>query len=533
VDPQEVHLSRRSKKASDSTPMSSCFLPALIISVAGIAVSLVAPESFRNMMFGIRDQVLARAGWCYIWLDGIFLVATLALGFGPWGRIKLGKPEDSPEFSFFEWFGLLFCAALAAGLVFFGVAEPLSHFANPPRFAGVEKSSMASAQWALVNSFLHWGLNAWCIYLVIPIPLAYLVHKRGFACRVSSALYPLMGNLVDGWIGKAVDSLCALVSVGGIAVSLGYVGLQLAGGLHYEYGIRLGLPGTVGLILLLTVCMTASSVSGVDRSIKVLSNLNVLLALGLLIFVLAAGPTLSVIAITMKSLKEYVATLPWLSFRVADGEGAVWMNQWTVMYYAWWCSWAPMVGVFYVRVSKGRTIRELVLAGLIAPVLVDVLWFGVFGGSSLILDLQSNAGLAQVMVEHGIEYPIFALLHQLPLAAVTVPLFLLLIAIFFVAGGDATAMSIAILSSGGNPDPPNWMRVVWGGLQGITAAILILLGGIATIEATSIVAGFLMVFLLLAALTATFVLVYRESVATPTELTEASIGAKSGPFEES
>jgi glycine betaine transporter len=278
--------------------------------------------------------------------------------------------------------------------------------------------------------------------------------------------------------------------------------------------------------------MTASSVSGVDRSIKFLSNLNVLLALCLLMFVLAAGPTVSVVAITMKALKEYIATLPWLSFRVANGEGALWMNQWTVMYYAWWFSWAPMVGVFYVRVSKGRTIRELVLAGLIAPVLVDVLWFGVFGGSSLILELQNKAGLAKVMAEHGMEYPIFALLHQLPLPAVTVPLFLLLIAIFFVAGGDATAMSIAILSSGGNPDPANWMRIVWGALQGITAAILIMLGGIVTIEATSIVAGFFMVFLLLAALFATLVLLYRESVAIPAELTEAPIAAKSRPFEE-
>ena len=186
--------------------------------------------------------------------------------------------------------------------------------------------------------------------------------------------------------------MCTLVSVCGIAISLGYVGLQLAGGIHYEYGINLGLPGTLGLILLLTVCMTASSVSGLDRSIKVLSNLNVVLALCLLVFVFVAGPTISIVQITVSSLKEYILTLPRLAFRVVEGEGSTWMNQWTVMYYAWWCAWAPMVGIFYVRVSKGRTIRELVLAGLVAPVLVDVLWFGVFGGSSLILDLQKQGG---------------------------------------------------------------------------------------------------------------------------------------------
>ncbi|MCI0625101.1 MAG: BCCT family transporter [Acidobacteria bacterium] len=503
----------------------SYFLPALLISVAGIAVSLITPDSFRNLMLGVRDQILTRAGWCYIWLDGIFLVAMLVLGLGPWGRIKLGKPEDRPEFSGLVWFGLLFCAALAAGLVFFGVAEPLSHFANPPAFAGVAPRTEASAQWSLVTSFFHWGFNAWCIYLVIPIPLAYLVHKRGFPCRISSVLHPLLGNTVHGWTGKAVDGLCTLVSVSGIALSLGYVGLQLAGGIHYEYGINLGLPGTVCLILLLTVCMTASSVSGLDRSIKMLSNLNVALALFLMIFVFVVGPTLPALRMTVSALKEYVTTLPWLAFRTVDGEGASWMNQWTVMYYAWWFSWAPMVGVFYVRVSKGRTIRELIVAGLIAPVLVDVLWFGVFGGSSLILDLYNKAGLANVMIEHGMEYPVFALLHQLPLPAVTVPLFLLLIAIFFVAGGDATAMSIAILSSGGDQDPANWMRVTWGALQGVTAAALILMGGIGSMEAASIVAGFFMVFLLSAALIATIVLVFRDRVARPAE--PASVGAAS------
>lgn len=189
------------------------------------------------------------------------------------------------------------------------------------------------------------------------------------------------------------------------------------------------------------------------------------------------------------------------------------MNRWTVMYYAWWFSWAPMVGVFYVRVSKGRTIRELVVAGLIAPVVADVVWFGVFGGSSMVLDLQHHAGLANVMINQGMEYPVFALLHQLPLPALTVPLFLLLIAIFFVAGGDASAMSITILSSGGDQNPADWMRVVWGALQGITAAALIVMGGMATMEATSIAAGFFMVFLLSAALLATVRLVCQERAA--------------------
>ena len=295
------------------------------------------------------------------------------------------------------------------------------------------------------------------------------------------------------------------------------LGFSSLGASNMNMESSLGVPGTLVLILLLTVCMTASSVSGLDRSIKFLSNLNVILALGLLLFVFVAGPTISIVQITMSSLKEYILTLPRLAFRVVDGEGSTWMNQWTVMYYAWWCAWAPMVGIFYVRVSKGRTIRELVLAGLVAPVLVDVLWFGVFGGSSLILDLQHKAELAKVVTERGMEYPVFALLHQLPMPSVTVPLFLVLIAIFFVAGGDATAMSIAILSSGGDLDPANWMRVVWGGLQGLTAAMLILMGGMVTIEATSIVAGFFMVFLLCAALLATFVLLYRESTAKHAE----------------
>jgi choline/carnitine/betaine transport len=514
-------------KQPASGSVRSYFLPALLISVCGLAASLASPGSFRELIFWLRDQIVSRTGWLYIWMDALFLLAMMVLGFGPWGRIKLGKPEDRPEFSAIAWFGLLFCAALAAGLVFFGVSEPLTHFSNPPQFAGVQKNSEASAQWALVTSFLHWGFNAWCIYLVIPIPLAYLVHKRGLPCRISSALYPLLGSTVHGWSGKAVDGLCALVSVAGSAISLAYVGLQLAGGFHYEYGVRLGVTGTLLLIIFLTVWMTASSISGLDRSMKVLSQLNVVLALVLLIFVFLTGPLLPAFQMTLKAAGEYLATLPWLATRVLEGEGASWMTRWTVMYYAWWFSWAPMVGIFYVRVSKGRTIRELVVAGLIAPVVADMVWFGVFGGSSLVLELQQRVGLAQVLTERGAEYPVFALLHQLPLAALTVPLFLLLIAIFFVAGGDASAMSIAILSSGGDQNPANWLRVVWGGLQGITAAALILMGGIATMEAASIVAGFFMIFLLLAALIATIVLIFRETVARPAE--PASVGAASKP----
>lgn len=198
-----VKEDRTPKQEAASVSLWSYFFPALLISVFGLAASLAIPDSSRELIFWLRDQILIRTGWLYVWMDGIFLLAMLVLGFGPWGRIKLGKPEDRPEFSAVSWFGLLFCSALAAGLVFFGVSEPLAHFSNPPLFANVQKNTEASAHWALVNSFLHWGFNAWCIYLVIPIPLAYLVHKRGLPCRISSALYPLLGSTIHGWTGKA------------------------------------------------------------------------------------------------------------------------------------------------------------------------------------------------------------------------------------------------------------------------------------------------------------------------------------------
>jgi choline-glycine betaine transporter len=314
-------------------------------------------------------------------------------------------------------------------------------------------------------------------------------------CRISSILFPLLGNAVHGWTGKIVDSLCALVSVGGIAASLGYVGLQLTGGIHYAYGTRLGLTGTLLLILLLTVCITASAVSGLDRGMRVLSNFNIWLALGLLVFVCAVGPAFPALRMSARALLTYLTTLPSLTVRVGEGDGITWMSQWTVMYYAWWFSWAPMVGVFYARVSRGRTVRQLIAASLMAPVAADILWFSVFGGSSLVLDLQKQAGIADVMLKQGMEYPIFALLYQLPLSAITVPLLLLLITIFFVTSGDSSSMSISILSSGGNQNPPIFMRVTWGTLQGVTAAVLISIGGIEAIQAASIVAGFAIVVL--------------------------------------
>ena len=485
------------------------FLPVLLILAVGISAGLISPAHFRHLTFSARDLIVSRAGWCYILIDALFLISVLIVGFGPWGRIKLGTKEQSPDFTAPTWFALMFCTALAAGLVFFGVAEPLFHYAHPPAFAGVEGRTDASAQWAMVNSFFHWGFNAWCIYLIIPIPLAYLVHRQGLPCRISSALHPLIGQAIHGWIGKAVDGLCVLVSVGGIAVSLGYIGLQLTGGIHYTYGIETSGQMTLLIIAFLTTAITLSAVSGLHRGIKMLSKLNVRLALLLLVFVFLTGPTLYILQLGGNSLKEYLWTEPFLTFRMMDGEEASWINQWTVMYYAWWFSWAPMVGLFYVRVSRGRTIRELILAALFAPVAADVVWFAVFGGSSIYFDLYQGAEIATVMTEHGMQYPIFALLHQLPLTEITIPLFLLLIAVFFITTGDSSSMAISILSSGGDQNPPIPMRVFWCAAQGATAAVLISMGGIEALQAASIVAGFLIVFLLLTVLVATAILLHR------------------------
>lgn len=492
------------------------FFPALILFAAGLVVSLALPGEFREGVFRLRDLILSQAGSVYILLNAVFLLVVLVAWAGPWGRIKLGREEDRPDFRTVSWFALLFCTALAAGLVFFGVAEPLHHYARPPAFAGVEPRSEAAAQWALVNSFFHWGLNAWCIYVVLAIPLALAVHRQGLPCRVSSALHPLLGDRVHGRLGKAVDTACILVSVGGVSASLGYIGLQLTAGLEDRFGLAAGPGLTVALIAVLTTVVILSVLSGLHRGLKLLSNVNLYLGLALLAFVFAAGPASFTLLLGGRALGEYVLTQPLLTFRFLAGEAPAWRNEWTVMYYAWWLSWAPMVALFFARVSRGRTVRELVTAALFAPVLATFLWFSVFGGSSIYLDLYSNPSLSRALVERGMEFPLFVLLQQLPWTSLTIPLFLVLIAVFFITSGDSSTLSIAMLSSGGNPDPPLAMRAVWGFMQGAIAAVLITLGGTEALQAACIVAGFLILFVMLGAAAALLRIMYAGQPVGPT-----------------
>ena len=463
------------------------FIPAAILIFAGVGYAVLAGDQAETLFVHLRMMITEKAGWVYSVGVGVFLVASVFVALSDWGQIKLGPDDSEPEYGFLGWFAMLFSAGMGIGLMFFAVAEPLTHYIAAPLG---DPETVEAAEQAMVLTFFHWGIHAWAVYAIVGLSLAYFAFRHNLPLTIRSALYPLIGDRIYGPIGHAVDVVAILGTLFGVATSLGYGVNQINAGLNTLFDVPISPVVQVVLIGLITALATTSVLAGLDAGIKRLSEWNLFLAIALMLFVFIAGPTLFLIGAYVQNIGDYIDQLAVLTFNVdAYGDG-VWVNDWTLFYWGWWISWSPFVGMFIARISRGRTIREFIFGVLFGPTLFTFLWMTIYGNSAL---LQAVNGMAdpilQLVRDGDTPLVLFAFLDTLPFSAITSVLAIILVTTFFVTSSDSGSLVKATLASGGSLTPPLWQRFFWAVLEGVVAAVLLLTGGLAALQSATIAAA--------------------------------------------
>jgi choline/carnitine/betaine transport len=462
---------------------------------AGIVVLfLVAGAAFPSQLKTGADAVLEVVvgdfGWAFVLGATGFVVLALVLAFSRFGRIRLGRDEDRPEHSRASWIAMMFSAGMGIGLMFYGVTEPVTHLMTVPQ-SDAEPGSQAAATEAMNYSLFHWGLHPWAIYAVVGLALAYSSYRKERAGGFSAAFAPLLRGRRGKGAARAIDVFAIFATLFGSAVSLGLGAAQMNGGLTEVFGVANSTGVKVAIIAVLTVCFIVSAISGIERGIKWLSNTNMVLALILLFFLFVVGPTVFMLNLIPASAGNYLAALPQMATRTGAFGGSEWLSGWTLFYWAWWVSWTPFVGAFLAKISKGRTIREFIVGVMLVPTLVSLVWFSVLGGAAIDLQRKFVDGLggADIAGIANQESQMFTFLQQFPWAGVTSVLVVVLVAIFFVSGADASSIVMGSLSSYGVDEPQKWLVALWGGLMGLVAIVLFFAGGLEALQDITIIAA--------------------------------------------
>ena len=481
-------------------------ITSVLCCAAFIVATMISPEGVKGLFDTLFKFFINNFGWSYLLCVAGFVVFCFAMAFSRYGNIKLGKDDEEPEFSLMTWFSMLFAAGMGIGLVFWGVAEPIYHFAGPP-FA--EPKTPQAAADAMRTVFFHWGLHPWACYAVVAMLLAYSHFRKGNPALLSYILEPLIGiKRVQGIIGKSIDTLAVVVTLFGVATSLGLGAMQVSTGLNKLYGIPNTTTVSIIIIVVVTVLYIISAVTGVSKGIKILSSINMVLAFGLMLLMLFIGPTIYILQTLLESLGNYFQNIVWLSFfmdttgEVEKHAGYDWVGAWTVFYWAWWLTWAPFVGAFIARISKGRTIRQFVFGALLAPTLLCAIWFSILGGSAISLELANGAvGIADATFK-DVTMAIFVLFDQYSMGGMLSLLSMIIVSIFFVTSADSATYVVGMMSSGGSLNPKNGLKIFWGLLCSTIAAMLLVAGGLKAIQTVSFVVSFpfmiLMVLMIIA-----------------------------------
>ena len=455
------------------------FWPAFGIILAVAVLSLVFPDAMGTAFNAANDWISDTLGWYYMLLIGVFVVFVVVLAFSKLGNIKLGRADDKPEFGVFAWFAMLFSAGMGIGLVFYGVGEPLTYatIGGNPSWEGTDTELRGLA---MAQTFVHWGLHPWAVYAVIGLALAYAVHRRGRPVSIRWALEPIFGNKVKGWVGDVIDIVAIFGTIFGVATSLGLGVLQISSGMEAIGVIETSSTWLlVVLIVVITFLAILSVASGVGAGIKWLSNINLSLAGLLMISVLILGPTLFLLRNFVESLGVYLANVMHITLDVGAYAGPAtheWLSGWTLFYWGWWIAWAPFVGVFIARISRGRTVRQFIAGVLLVPTIVGFLWFSVLGGAGLYRQFFGEGDLVQ-NGEVSAEGSLFQVLGGLPLGSILSVVAIIVVAIFFITSSDSASLVVDMLASGGHPNPPTWSRVLWAALEGVLALALLVAGG--------------------------------------------------------
>lgn len=463
-----------------------------------VAMILIAPEQTQTLLNAAKSGIFANFSWFYVLAFSVFLGFLVILSVSSLGNIKLGNDEEEPEFGFLSWLAMLFAAGMGVGLMFFGVAEPLTHYLSDITTGSAEHKQ----QEALLHTLFHWGIHAWAVYGTIALALAYFGFRYKLPLALRSCFYPLLKERINGKLGDLIDIMALLATLFGVITTLGFGASQLGAGLH-QLGWISENSFSLQVVVIAVVMSLAifSAISGVGKGVKILSELNLTLAFCLLIFVLVAGPTLYLLSAFSDNIGTYLSNLVQLSFKtyVYEQEHTGWFSGWTILYWAWWCSWAPFVGLFIARISKGRTIREFIFGVLVIPSMFGILWFTVFGNTAIWLNDGEAAGTLGQMISSP-ETLLFKFLDYLPLSGVTGLVSLVVISLFFITSADS---GIYVLNNIASRDKslvaPSWQAVMWGVLMSVVAIVLMQSGGLANLQAMTLLVAlpFAMLMLLM------------------------------------
>ena len=463
-----------------------------------VAMILIAPEQTQTLLNAAKSGIFANFSWFYVLAFSVFLGFLVILSVSSLGNIKLGNDEEEPEFGFLSWLAMLFAAGMGVGLMFFGVAEPLTHYLSDITTGSAEHKQ----QEALLHTLFHWGIHAWAVYGTIALALAYFGFRYKLPLALRSCFYPLLKERINGKLGDLIDIMALLATLFGIITTLGFGASQLGAGLHQLGWISENSFSLQMVVIAVVMSLgTFSAISGVGKGVKILSELNLTLAFSLLIFVLVAGPTLYLLSAFSDNIGTYLSNLVKLSFKtyVYEQEHTDWFSGWTILYWAWWCSWAPFVGLFIARISKGRTIREFIFGVLVIPSMFGILWFTVFGNTAIWLNDGEAAGTLGQMISSP-ETLLFKFLDYLPLSGVTGLVSLVVISLFFITSADS---GIYVLNNIASRDKslaaPRWQAVMWGILMSVVAIVLMQSGGLANLQAMTLLVAlpFAMLMLLM------------------------------------
>ncbi len=447
-----------------------------------LILGVVATDWMTQTFTLVQTFIIERFGWFYVLSVSIFLFFTLYLMMSRYGDLRLGADNEKPKYSYGAWFSMLFSAGMGIGLLFYSVAEPILHFTDPQ--VG-EPRTVEAAKRAMHLTFHHWGLHAWAVYIVVALSLCYFSYRKGLPLAIRSTLFPVLGNRIYGFWGDLVEILAVFGTLFGLATSLGLGVMQINTGLDYLGLMSVSLTNQLALIAGITLMATASVVSGLDKGIKILSVTNIVLGLILLFFVFFTGPTVFLLSSFVQSLGTYSQHLLEMSFRTDAFIGPDWQGNWTMFYWGWWISWSPFVGMFIARISRGRTVRELILGVMMVPTLLTFFWLVVFGNTALHFELFGGGGVAE-MVAESVPKALYALLEKLPFHGFTFVLTTIVITGYFVTSSDSGSFVIDMLTSGGELDPPVAQRIFWALAEGAVAAVLLVNNGLKALQTAAI-----------------------------------------------
>ncbi len=466
------------------------FVVSLIITFAVVLWGWISPEGFEAASMGLFNFLIDDFGWLYMLSMAIFVVFPIGLAISRFGKVRLGPPDSRPDYSTLSWFAMLFSAGMGIGLVFYGVGEPISHYMHPPFGA---PQSVEAAREAMRISFLHWGLHPWAAYAVLALAMAYFQFRKKAPGLVSSIFLPVLGEKgVRGPIGKTIDILAIFATIAGVATSLGMGAQQINSGLEYLFNIPYSIRIQFFIILVIGIIYTMSAVSGIDKGIQFISNMNLRIAAFLLVAMFILGPTIQIIEALLTGIGDYTSTVVRESFHLAPygGDFKQWMGWWTLFYWAWWIAWAPFVGSFIARISRGRTIREFVTGVLLVPAMGSFTWFSVFGTSALHLDLTGAAPEAAQKIADNIATGLFEMFSHYPMGMVLSLVAVVLISTFFITSANSATFVLSMYSTQGNLNPPKGQMAVWGFLMAALAFVLLQSGGLKSLQIASIAVAF-------------------------------------------